>query len=188
MPSNIFGGGTAPNNPAKPPAAAPEAENRRQPPFRPHPAPLISANPPLFSLTAFKQLSAYPNYGNPSRNADILYTGTRGAWNIELPPFMLVPGRFRAQLVIRAVLDDHMKVPVSRYSARITINGTQVHNGRLPLEHGAPAGGMFVNWGELTFNIPNPGKDVRIIIENTSAAAPGDWIGLDWIELRQHPR
>ncbi len=188
MPLNIFSGGPTPNNNARPPAAPPGGEPKRQTMPKPSPAPLISANPPVFSLTAFKQLSAYPNYGNPSRNADILYTGTRGTWNIELPPFMLVPGRFRAQLIIRAVLDDHMRVPANRYSAKITINGTQVHNGRLPLEHGAPAGGMFVNWGELSFNIPNLGKDIRVSIENTSAAAPGDWIGLDWIELRQHPR
>jgi len=128
-------------------------------------------------------MTAYPNYGNPSRNADILYTGNTGTWMFEAPAFILVPGRQRAQLVIRAVLDDHT-TPVSRYSARITINGDVVHNGRVPLEHGTPAGGMFTNWRDLTFNVNNPRRSNRITIVNTSSANPDDWIGIDWMEMR----
>jgi len=139
------------------------------------------------NIVLFKELSGYPNYGNPSRNADILYTGYRGAWTFDSPAFLLVPGNLRAQLVIRAVLDDHSNVPVNRYSARITVNGTVVHNGRLPLEHGTPAGGIFTNWRDLAFDITNIRRNNRIIIENTSSTGPNDWIAFDWMELRLLP-
>ena len=117
--------------------------------------PLLSNNPATVNITLFKELTAFANYGNPSRNADILYTGNQGTWTFESPAFLFVPGNQRATIVIRAVLDDHSNVPVNRYSARITINVTVVHNGRVLLEHGSPAGGMFTNWRELTFNVPN---------------------------------
>lgn len=150
--------------------------------------PLLSNNPAIARITLFKELTAYANYGNPSRNADILYTGTQGTWTFESPAFMFVPGNQRATIVIRAVLDDHSNVPVNRYSARITINGSIVHNGRVNLEHGSPAGGMFTNWRELTFNVPNLRRSTRVTIQNTSSAGQGDWIGLDWMEIRLSSR
>ena len=149
------------------------------------PPPLLSNNPVTAAIILFKELTAYPNYGNPSRNADILYTGNRGSWTFESPAFLFVPGNQRAQIIIRAVLDDHVNVPVNRYSARITINGNVVHNGRLSLEHGVPAGGIFTNWRELPFNIANLR---RVTIENTSTAGTDDWIAFDWMELRLSPR
>lgn len=148
------------------------------------PPPILTDNNPVPTITLFKELSGYPNYGNPSGNADILYTGNRGTWTFNLPAIIFNPGQFRAQLVIRAVLDDHSNVPVSRYSARITINGTVVHNGRLDLRHGTPAGSRFTNWSSLTFNVPNLRRNNRIVIENTSTAGANDWIALDWMELR----
>jgi hypothetical protein len=150
--------------------------------------PIISNNPTSTNIVLFKQLTGYPNYGNPSRNADILYTGDQGTWTIELPAFFLIPGRLRSQLIISAVLDDHQNVPANRYSARISINGNVVHNGRLPLQHGTPAGGMFMNWRQLTFSVPNLRRINRITIVNTSNTAPDDWIGLDWMELRLFPQ
>jgi hypothetical protein len=155
---------------------------------RQNPPPLLSNNPVTANIVLFKELTAYPNYGNPSRNADILYTGNRGTWTFESPAFLFVPGNQRAQIVIRAVLDDHSDVPVNRYSARITINGSIVHNGRLQLQHGTPAGGMFTNWRNFTFNITNLRRVNRITIENTSNTGENDWIGLDWMELRLLPR
>ncbi|MDD4494883.1 MAG: hypothetical protein PHV32_11175 [Eubacteriales bacterium] len=152
------------------------------------PPPILSNNPATVSLTIFKELTGYPNYGNPSRNADILYTGNRGAWTFDSPAFLIVPGNQRARLVIRAVLDDHTSVPVNRYSARITVNGTVVHNGRVNLEHGTPSGGMFTNWRELSFNITNLRRNNRIVIENTSNTGTNDWIGIDWMEIRIIPR
>lgn len=148
------------------------------------PPPLISNNPVVTNIVLVKQMTAYPNYGNPSRNADILYTGNTGNWTFESPAFIFVPGRQRAQLTIRAVLDDHSNVPVNLYSARITINGDVVHNGSVPLEHGTPVGGIFTNWRNLTFNINNPRRSNRITIVNTSSAGPNDWIGIDWMEMR----
>jgi len=152
------------------------------------PPPLLSNNPAETSVVLFKELTAYPNYGNPSRNADILYTGNRGTWTFESPAFLLVPGNQRAQIAIRAVLDDHSSVPVNRYSARITVNGSVVHNGAVPLQHGTPAGGIFTNWRELSFNIPTQRRSTRVTIENTSTAGTNDWIGFDWMELRLLPR
>ncbi|MCR4434859.1 MAG: hypothetical protein QHH06_04920 [Clostridiales bacterium] len=152
------------------------------------PPPVLSNNPATATISLFKELTAYPNYGNPSGNADILYTGTRGAWTFQLPAFLSVPGNLRGQIVIRAVLDDHTSVPVNRYSARITVNGVTVHNGPVPLEHGAPAGGRFTNWRSLTFNMPDIRRLNRVVIVNTSTAGTGDWIGFDWMEMRFTPR
>ncbi|HBT63516.1 MAG TPA: hypothetical protein DEB10_02490 [Ruminococcaceae bacterium] len=152
------------------------------------PPPILSNNPAVASILLHKELTGYPNYGNPSRNADILYTGNTGTCTFESPAFLFVPGNLRPQIVIRAVLDDHSNVPVNRYSLRITVNGSVVHNGRVQLEHGVPAGGMFTNWRELTFNVPNLRRVTQVVIQNTSNAGPNDWIGLDWMQLRLLPR
>jgi hypothetical protein len=117
-----------------------------------------------------------------------LYTGNSGTWTFQAPPFLVVPGNLRTQIIIRAVLDDHQNVPVNSYSARITINGTVVHTGRLQLEHGRPAGQQFINWRNLTFNVPNLRRNNRVVIENTSNAGRDDWIAFDWMELRFVPR
>lgn len=157
-------------------------------PSQTDPPPILSNNPAVASVSLFKELTAYPNYGNPSRNADILYTGNRGSWTFESPAFLFVPGNLRAQLVIRTVLDDHGNVPVNRYSLRITVNGNVVHNGRVSLEHGTPTGGIFTNWRELTFNVANMRRTTQVTIENTSSANPNDWIAFDWMQLRFTPR
>lgn len=145
--------------------------------------PILSNNPPVTTLTLFKELSGYPNYGNPSRNADILYRGNRGEWTFEVPPFFFIPGLLRAQLAISAVLDDRT-TPVSQYSAVISVNGRVVHRGPLPLEHGRPFAQPFINWRTLTFNVPDIRRVNRIEITNTSTGLPDDWIGLDWMEMR----
>lgn len=152
------------------------------------PQPILSNNPVTANVVLRKELTGYPNYGNPSRNADILYTGNRGTWTFESPAFLFVPGNQRASIIIRAVLDDHTNVPVNQYSARITINGNVVHNGRVPLQHGTPSGGMFTNWRDLTFNVTNLRRTTRVVIENTSSTGPNDWIAFDWMELRLSPR
>lgn len=152
------------------------------------PPPILSNNPAVVTVVLFKELSGYPNYGNPSRNADILYTGNRGTWTFNTPAILLVAGNYRPQLVVRAVLDDHSQVPVNRYSLRITINGVVVHNGRVNLPHGTPPDGIFTNWRELTFNVPNIRSTTNITIENTSNTGPDDWIAFDWMELRLLPR
>lgn len=148
------------------------------------PSPVLSNNPAVGTFTLFKELTGYPNYGNPSRNSDILYTGNRGSWSFDIPSYLFVPGNLRAQIFIRAVLDDHASVPINRYSARITVNGTTVHTGPVPLDHGTPAGSAFNNWRLLTFNVPNLRRTTRVVIENTSTTGPEDWIALDWLELR----
>lgn len=151
------------------------------------PAAVISDNAPVPSISLFKELTAYPNYGNPSGNADILYTGNRGVWTFQIPTIISASGNLRAQLIIRATLDDHANVPVDRYSLRITVNGVTVHNGRVALEHGTPAGRQFTNWRLLTFNITNLRRNNRIVIVNTSNTGENDWIGFDWMEMRFRP-
>jgi hypothetical protein len=152
------------------------------------PNPVLSDNPARANITLFKELTGYSNYGNPSGNADILYTGNRGVWTFQVPAYLLVPGNLRAQIIIRGVLDDHQNVPVNDYSARITVNGTVVHTGRVPLEHGRPVGQQFNNWRNLTFNFTNFRRNNRIVIENTSRTGRNDWIAFDWMELRFVPR
>jgi len=147
------------------------------------PPPILSNNPVETRILSIKPLTAYPNYGNPSGDADMLYTGNQGTWKMDLPPFIVGQEGLRGQLVISAVLDDHSSIPVDLYSATIVFNGNVVHNGRLPLEHGSPFGSMFDNWRELTFTVPLRRNNVVTII-NTSSAGLDDWIALDWMELR----
>jgi hypothetical protein len=148
------------------------------------PPPVLSDNPPITRLTLFKELTGFPNYGNPSGNADILYTGTRGVWTFQIPaPLFLLGGR-EAQIAIRGVLDDHYNVAESRYTARIIINNIVVFNGRVPFIHGRPEGGIFNNWRELVLNITNLRRNNRVEIINTSTTNPDDWIAFDWMELR----
>ncbi|MGF7056636.1 hypothetical protein [Brassicibacter mesophilus] len=158
------------------------------PPSAGDPPPILSDRPTEIRITAFKELTGYPNYGNPSGNADILYTGNTGQWTLLIPPQIFVTGNYRARLIIRAVLDDHSNVPERQYSATISINGTVVHRGRVPLEHGRPAGQKFTNWKDLTFNVPNLRRTNRVQIVNTSNTGNYDWIGLDWMEMRLIPR
>lgn len=147
--------------------------------------PILSNNPVRTTLTLFKELTAYQNYGNPSGNADILYKGNRGEWTFEIPQFFFVPGLLNAQLYIQAVLDDKTPpTPRGQYSATISINDRVVHRGSLPLEHGRPFGQRFTNWSTLRFDVPNLRRVNRVTITNTSTGAENDWIGLDWMELR----
>jgi hypothetical protein len=152
------------------------------------PQPVLSNNPATLAISLFKELTGYPNYGNPSGNADILYTRTRGNWTFELPSTIGQLGNLRVQLIIRAVLDDHANVAERLYTANISVNGDQVHTGRVPLEHGRPVGGRFNNWISLTFNVRNVRRSNRVTIVNTSNAGENDWIGLDWMEMRILPR
>lgn len=158
-----------------------EAGQSSRPPF-------LSNNPATANIILFKELAAYPNYGNPSGNADILYSRTQGTWTFESPAFLFVPDNFRGKLTIRAVLDDHQGISPNRYSARIMINGIVVHNGRLRLERGVPFGGIFTNWREITCNVPNLRRINQVSIRNTSKISPENWIGIDWMELRLSPR
>lgn len=146
--------------------------------------PILSNNEPVTTISLFKELTAYPNYGNPSGNADILYTGNRGEWTFQVPGFLMPSGRLEAKLDIRAVLDDRAATPASKYSATISINDQVVHRGRLNLEHGKPFGQKFDNWRTLTFDVPDARRNNVVSIRNTSDGLEDDWIGLDWMQLR----
>lgn len=160
----------------------------QEPAMMSDPPPILSNPPPRVNIALYKELTGYPNYGNPSGNADILYTGNQGAWTFDLP-FNPVPGpQLAAQILVRAVLDDHNAVPTRNYSAQIRINNSIVFSGILNLQHGTPPGAKFNNWKTLTFNIPNLRRQNRVVIVNTSRTNPDDWIALDWMELRVLPR
>jgi len=148
------------------------------------PPPIITNPTPIPGTFLLKELAGYPNYGAVSGNADILYTGTRGAWTFILPTWLPAPSRLFGQLLITASLDDHADVPVEDYSMTVRINGVIVREGPIALTHGTPPGGRFVNWRVLTYNVPNLRRNNRIVIENTSDAGPNDWIAFDWMELR----
>ncbi|MGI6685924.1 MAG: hypothetical protein ACOX47_10755 [Bacillota bacterium] len=152
------------------------------------PQPILSNNPPSRILVLRKELTGYPNYGNPSGNADILYTGTQGTWNFNLPPLMalVLNNARRVELVIRGALDDHYNVPENRYSMTVNFNNNRQNFNQLPFVHGRPSGQRFNNWNELTVNIPPRagGINNRVTIRNTSNAGENDWIAIDWMELR----
>ncbi len=152
------------------------------------PQPILSNQNPSRVLVLRKELTGYPNYGNPSGNADILYSGTQGTWTFNLPPLMaiLLNNAQRLELVIRGALDDHYNVVENRYSINVTFNGQRQNVSRLPFVHGRPAGQQFTNWNELVLNIsPRLARlNNRVVIRNTSNAGANDWIALDWMELR----
>jgi len=148
------------------------------------PPPVLSNPTPIPGTFLLKELTGYANYGYPSGNADILYTGNRGAWNFLLPYWLPSPQSLRGQLLIRTILDDHTDVPVTSYSLTITINGSVQFSGLAPMQHGSPPGGRFINWTLFTLNVPNLSRNNRVVITNTSTAGTNDWMAFDWMELR----
>jgi len=146
--------------------------------------PILTNNAPEQYVALVKELTGYNNYGNPSGNADILYTGNRGTWTFNIPRDIFPGAGAEAQLLIAAILDDHYDSPARNYSATISINNTVVYRGELPLGHGSPPGDQFRNWRTLTFNVPNLRRNNTVTISNTSRTNANDWIGLDWMELR----
>lgn len=165
-----------------------EGEEENEQLTRQGPQPILSNPNPSRVLVLRKELSGYPNYGNPSGSADILYTGTQGTWTFNLPTLLalVLNSARRVELVIRGALDDHYNVPENRYSMTVTFNGTRQNFTQLPFVHGRPSGQRFTNWNELTLNISprSAGINNRVTIRNTSNAGDNDWIAIDWIELR----
>jgi len=159
--------------------------------MRPDDPPPIITNAPAatsISLVQRKELTGYPNYGNPSGNADILYTGNQGTWTFSLPAFLSVTlNRLRrVNLIIRGVLDDHYNVPENQYRMTVSVNGVPQTIGALPFVHGRPPGQRFNNWRNLNINL-SPGimrRNNSIVIRNTSSAGLNDFIAFDWMELR----
>ncbi|MGE5474439.1 MAG: hypothetical protein ACM3UU_09480 [Ignavibacteriales bacterium] len=152
------------------------------------PPPILTNNPVTTAIALRKELTGYPNYGNPSGNADILYTGNQGAWTFALPAFLsaaLVRFR-RVELVIRGALDDHYNVPVSSYRMTVNVNGIPQNIGALPFVHGSPVGQRFNNWNQLIIPISpiNVRRNNRVVIRNTSTAGLNDFIAFDWMEMR----
>ncbi|MGI6630998.1 MAG: hypothetical protein ACOX4H_10935 [Bacillota bacterium] len=174
--------------PAEPDMRAFERDDENINLTRQGPQPILSNPAPSRVLVLRKELTGYPNYGNPSGNADILYTRTQGIWTFNLPPLLalVLNNARRVELVIRGILDDHYNVPENRYSMTVDFNNNRQNFTQLPFVHGRPSGQRFTNWNELTVNIPPRAGRVnnRITIRNTSNAGENDWIAIDWMELR----
>jgi hypothetical protein len=146
--------------------------------------PYLSDNLINKSILFFKELSGYPMYGNPSGNADILYTGNKGKWTFNFSNLNNIFSKHQSVILqIQMALDDHYTVPENIYSAIISINGKIVHTGYLPLHHGIPRGENFNNWKILSFEISEFKKEFSIEITNTSKAGIHDWICIDWMQL-----
>lgn len=151
--------------------------------------PKLTNPAPSTALILRKELSGYPNYGNPSGNADILYTGNQGVWTFPLGAFLSPAfNRFRRiELVVRGALDDHYNVNENRYSMTVNVNGFRQNYNPTPFVHGRPAGQRFDNWKELVINIPrnNVTRNNRVTIRNTSSnLGESDFIAFDWMEMR----
>ncbi|MDS1030912.1 hypothetical protein RDV78_10725 [Bacillota bacterium LX-D] len=152
------------------------------------PPPILSNARPSTIIVLHKELTGYPNYGNPSGNADILYTGNVGSWTFNLPNylFLLINNFERVRLILRGALDDHYDVPENRYNMTVNFNGSRQNFGRLPFVHGRPRGQQFDNWRQLAIDIPTNilRRNNTVQIRNTSNAGDTDFIALDWMELR----
>jgi hypothetical protein len=152
------------------------------------PAVVVFSSPELTILR--KELSGYANYGVVDGRADILYSSESDQWLFDLSTLSL-PGPIQsAQVVLSLVLDDHYGIPLTDYFGRITVNGQQVFSGGLGtglgLQHGTPLGLVFQNWQVVTFPIADLTPSVYAVgVENnTPGPVYGDWIALDYIELR----
>lgn len=147
--------------------------------------PYLSNNPIERKIVLFKELTAYPNYGNPSGNVDILYTGNQGQWRMDLPAQATISNTMSSNLTLqlRIILDDHLEVPEKYYSTSISFNKNILFDGVLRASHGTPRGGRFTNWRLLKLNIDNLRKNNIIEIRNTSRTGPMDWIAIDWMQI-----
>jgi hypothetical protein len=144
------------------------------------------SDPPARKIVSIrKELNAYKNYGVSDKAADILYSGECSTWTFAIDPAESV-----ATAVVSLALDDHYGNPADRYSLEIRINGQTAFSGpasNLRLEHGAPLGETFSNWKAVKLPMTRgslPGS-VSVEIRNTSPSSSGDWMAVDWIELRQ---
>ena len=143
------------------------------------PAPTVSTSGKTVIL--HKELNAFSNYGSPSGDADILYSGETSTWTFTVPPS--VTGITAAFFKVSIVADDHYGQPANTYRYRAWTNGAKVVDSA-GVPHGSPFGKLFTNWVRrdyVSLKCP-PGKHT-ITISNVSTTTSSDWLAIDWIEL-----
>ena len=129
-----------------------------------------------------KELAAFGNYGVADHAVDILYTGQTATWHLSLPLTITPDQVQRAFLRASVVADDHSTGP-SPYQLAAWVDGTFLGNGPQDLPHGTPFGTVFNNWVTHDYPIATASQVHTLTLQNISSAGPGDWIGVDWIEL-----
>ncbi len=157
--------------------------------FHSDPAPIVVKSTPGLTVLR-KELNAFPNYGVADGRADILYSTESAEWTFDLSGTDL-PGPVKAaNVVISLVLDDHYGRPISDYVGRISVNGAELFSGGfatdLGAEHGTPFGEVFSNWTLVHLHVKTvqPGVYTVSIANDTSGNVFGDWIAIDYIDLR----
>jgi hypothetical protein len=141
-------------------------------------------------VTIRKELSGYENYGAEGL-ADVLYSNETAGWGFDLAAAGVAPESVNiAEVRAGLVLDDHYDRPATEYVGAVHVNSNILFEGSftgLGMQHGAPFGEQFTNWQTFSrlVTAPPTGTDWNVIIaNNTEGAVGGDWIAIDWIELR----
>jgi hypothetical protein len=136
-----------------------------------------------FSL--IKNLSGYES------NYDVLIIGQSAQWSFEIPTPGYTPHIKSAIVVLQLVADNH-DTPIGGYSYELwagSDNGADAgvceYDSPVPLPHASPASGPFTNWTPVVENaLVSPWLAFTVALSNTSAANPGDWIGVQSIVLQ----
>ena len=139
-----------------------------------------------------KELGGYGNYGSADGRSDILYSTESDQWIFDLSKVSISGSIDSADVVVGLVLDDHYGSEAANYVGVIAVNGTEVFSGSffkdLEVPHGAPFGKKFENWKEASFKVSNLtlGENTISIGNRTPGRVGGDWIAIDYIQLRLH--
>ena len=109
-------------------------------PFLSDPAAVLTINGDG-SVDAFKDLHGLPGPGYALSGVDVLYSGDSGTWSFDLWGVPDLSGRSVTATFIW-VADDHYDSPLTTYTGVISLGGSQVFSGLLPLQHGVPFAGQ----------------------------------------------
>src|SRR4029450_3902606 len=102
-------------------------------------------------------------------------------WHFSIPSG-IDPATIASAFVRIAVAADDHGTGVRPRRALVWTNGAFVVSPLTGLPHGSPGGTRFTNWATFDFPI-DLAPQMTVTIANASAAGPGDWIAIDWIEL-----
>jgi hypothetical protein len=128
-----------------------------------------------------KALAGYPNYGTGDDSADILYTGSVGAWTFAIPGGGAIVS---ATVVVSVAADDNSAGAAAGYSFNLW-SSSCVFTDSGDFSHGAPFNAEFTNWAQRSYPAEvTPGGTFVVTMANTSSVASTNWIGVEWLELQ----